>query len=166
MSRAFVKEPDGDQADESVVEKPQSDFPNYMTLSGLQDMKQAVEELRQQHRDLKKDEEEMQVKNQIKRIEADLRYLEKRIQCAIPVDTSKIDSAEIRFGAKVDLIDENDKRFQFRIVGEDEADAEQGLISWVSPLARELIGKKAGDVLVWERPSGDLELEVLDFSYK
>ena len=165
MSRAFVKEPDGDHADEEVVEKPQSDFPNYMTLSGLQEMKQNLEELKQQYRELKKDEGNMQIKNQIKRIEADLRYLEKRIQCAILVDTSKIDSSEIRFGAQVSLVDENDKHYQFRIVGEDEADVEKGLISWVSPLASELIGKKTGDVLIWERPSGDLELEVLDFSY-
>jgi len=64
------------------------------------------------------------------------------------------------------LIDENNQKYVFTIVGEDEADPEAGFISWVSPLARELLGKKADDTVLWERPAGDLELEILDFRYK
>jgi len=51
-------------------------------------------------------------------------------------------------------------------VGEDEAEPDKGYISWVSPLARELLGKKTDDTVLWERPAGDLELEILGFSYK
>ena len=74
--------------------------------------------------------------------------------------------ADIRFGATVNLVDENNQSYTFRIVGEDEADAARGLISWVSPLAREMLGKQAGDGLIWKRPAGDLNLEITDFSYK
>ena len=165
MSRAFVKEPDGDQADTDLPERPQSEHPNYTTSDGLQRMKSTVETLRQERNQLKK-EDDLSAKTRIKTVEAELRYLEKRLQCAIPVNVSKQASEEIRFGATVKLIDENDQKYTFMIVGEDEAEPEKGFISWVSPLARELVGKKTNDVVIWERPAGVLELEILEFSYK
>ncbi len=164
MSRAFVKEPDGDQAESDLPERPQSEHPNYITTDGLQKMKSEVEDLRKKRNRLKK-EDDLSAKNRIKTVEAELRYLEKRLQCAIPVDVSKQVSKEIRFGATVKLIDVNDQEYIFVIVGEDEADPEQGLLSWVSPLARELLGKKTSDVVIWERPAGNLELEILEFRF-
>lgn len=164
MSRAFVKEPDGDQADTDLPERPQSEHPNYITTVGLQKMKSEVEVLRQK-RDLLKKEDDLSSKNRIKTVEAELRYLEKRIQCAISVDVSKQVSKEIRFGATVKLIDANDQEYIFTIVGEDEAEPDQGRISWVSPLARELVGKNIADVVIWERPAGNLELEILGFRF-
>jgi len=161
MSRAFVKEPDGDQAELDLPERPQSDHPNYMTQTGLEKMQSTVVALRQEQSLLKK-QDDLSAKSRVKVVEADLRYLEKRIQCAIPVDVSKQKSQEIRFGATVKLIDENDQEYIFTIVGEDEAEPDQGFISWVSPLARELLGKKTD----WERPAGDLKLEILKFRYK
>ena len=165
MSRAFVKEPDGDQAESDLPERPQSDHPNYMTQTGLDKMQSTVVALRQEQSLLKK-QDDLSAKSRVKVVEADLRYLEKRIQCAIPVDISKQKSQEIRFGATVKLIDENDQEYIFTIVGEDEAEPDQGFISWVSPLARELLGKKTDDTVLWERPAGDLELEILKFRYK
>ena len=165
MSRAFIKEPDGDQADTDLPERPQSEHLNYITTDGLQRMKSEVEDLRKKRDRLKK-EDDLSAKNRIKTVEAELRYMEKRLQCAIPVDISKQASEEIRFGATVKLIDENDHEYSFTIVGEDEAEPDQGLLSWVSPLARELVGKKTADVVIWERPVGDLELEILGFRYK
>jgi len=165
MSRAFVKEPDGDQAELDLPERPQSDHPNYMTQTGLEKMQSTVDALRQE-RSLLKKEDNLSAKSRVKVVEADLRYLEKRIQCAIPVDVSKQKSKEIRFGATAKLVDENDQEYVFTIVGEDEAEPEAGFISWVSPLARELLGKKADDTVLWERPAGNLELEILEFRYK
>ena len=164
MSRAFVKEPEGDQAESNLPERPQSDHPNYMTQTGLDKMQSTVNALRQQ-RSLLKKEDNLSAKTRVKVIEAELRYLEKRIQCAIPVDISKQISKEIRFGATVKLIDENDQEYIFSIVGEDEAEPNQGRISWVSPLARELVGKKTDDVVMWERPAGNLEMEILEFRF-
>jgi len=164
VSLAFVKEPEGDQAESNLPERPQSDHPNYMTQTGLDKMQSTVNALRQQ-RSLLKKEDNLSAKTRVKVIEAELRYLEKRIQCAIPVDISKQISKEIRFGATVKLIDENDQEYIFSIVGEDEAEPNQGRISWVSPLARELVGKKTDDVVMWERPAGNLEMEILEFRF-
>ena len=164
MSRAFIKEPEGDQAETDLPERPQSEHPNYITTDGLQSMKLAVEALRKERDQLKK-EDDLSAKNRIKTVEAELRYLEKRLQCAIPVDVSKQASEEIRFGATVKLIDEIGQEYRFTIVGEDEAEPDQGRISWVSPLARELVGKKVSDVVIWERPVGNLELEILEFIF-
>ncbi|MFB3091183.1 MAG: GreA/GreB family elongation factor [Gammaproteobacteria bacterium] len=165
MSRAFVKEPDGDQAELDLPERPQSEHPNYITSNGLQRMKSTVEMLRQERNQLKK-EDSLSTKNRIKTVEAELRYLEKRLQCAISVDISKQASEEIRFGATVKLVDENDQQYIFTIVGEDEAEPDEGFISWISPLARALVGKKIHDAVIWERPAGNLELEILEFIYK
>jgi len=165
VSRAFVKELDGDQADTDLPERPQSEHPNYITQTGLEKMQSTVIALRQEQSLLKK-EDDLSAKNRIKPIEAELRYLEKRIQCAIPVDISKQKSQEIRFGATVKLVDEKDQEYVFTIVGEDEADPEAGFISWVSPLARELLGKKPDNTVLWERPAGNLELEIMQFCYK
>jgi len=166
MSRAFVKEQDGDQADADIIERPQSMHPNYMTLHGLEEMKLRLENLRQQHTILKPQEDNLTAKSRIKMLEADLRYLEKRIQCAIPVDTATQTGGDIRFGATVKLMDGEGTQYIFTIVGEDEARAEAGSISWVSPLARALLGKQAGEVVIWQRPAGDLELEILSFNYE
>ena len=165
MSRAFVKELDGDQAGDDAIERPQSEHPNYITSAGLKRLKDNLEVLRKLYRELKLNEDELASKNRLKKIEADLRYLEKRIQCAIPVDVALQAATDIRFGATVNLLDENDRHNSFTIVGEDEADPDRGLLSWVSPLARELIGKKTGDVVFWKKPSGDQELEIMDFKY-
>jgi transcription elongation factor GreB len=165
MSRAFVKELD-EQSNDDVIERPQSEFPNYITIVGLDQIKNDLEQMRNQYRELKSREDELSAKSQIKSLEADIRYLEKRIQCALPIDPRLQSGEEIRFGATVELVDEEGKSHSFRIVGEDEADADKGDISWVSPLARELIGKKGGDTLVWKKPTGDLELEILEINYE
>ncbi len=165
MSRAFVKELDGDQADDDAIERPQSEYPNYITSAGLKRLKDNLEVLRKYYRELKLNEDELASKNRLKKIEADLRYLEKRIQCAIPVEVTSQTAIDIRFGATVNLLDENDQQYSYTIVGEDEADPDRGLLSWVSPLARELIGKQTGDIVVWKKPAGDQELEILGFRY-
>ena len=164
MSRAFVKEPEGDQAESNLPERPQSDHSNYMTQTGLDKMQSTINALRQE-RSLLKKEDDLSAKTRVKVIEAELRYLEKRIQCAIPVDISKQISKEIRFGVTVKLIDENDQEYIFSTVGGDEAEPNQGRISWVSPLARELVGKKTDDVVMWKRPAGNLEMEILEFRF-
>src|SRR3990172_3900508 len=156
MSRAFVKEPDGDQADPGIVERPQSEFPNYITADGLARLKGKLEELRDLQRELKAQEGNLSIQGRLHGLEAEMRYLDKRMQCAIPVVVDAQQGADIRFGATVSLVDENKRKYTFKIVGEDEADAACGLISWVSPLAREMLGKQTGDSLTWKRPAGDL----------
>ena len=166
MSRAFIKELDDNLDNIDLPERPQSEHINYMTVQGLGRIKLQLNDLQRQYTKLKEQEDKLSAKNQIKPLEAEVRYLQKRVQCAIPIDINAQASEDIRFGATVDLIDDEDVQYTFMIVGEDEADVERGLISWVSPLARELIGKRSGDSVLWQRPAGDKNLEILSFAYR
>lgn len=165
MSRAFIKELDGDQAPAELIERPVSVYPNYMTPRGLGRMKLRFDELRRQQQELRNRTDDLAASKELRHLEMELRYLEKRIQTAIPVDTANQCGDRIRFGATVELVDPEGRHYSFTIVGEDEADAGRGLISWISPLARALLGRRIGEVVTWQRPAGDLELEITRFSY-
>jgi transcription elongation GreA/GreB family factor len=71
----------------------------------------------------------------------------------------------VQFGATVTVVDENDERHRFAIVGEDEAEPTKHRISWLSPLAKALLGQKVGDTAVWKRPVGDLSVEIEKIEY-
>ncbi len=164
MSRAFVKEPDGDQAETDLPVRPQSKHPNYITMKGLEKQKEHLHELILECSALKKSNT-LADKNKIKLLNADITYLKQRVESAIPIKVEEQGRGDIRFGATITLVDENNKQYKFTIVGQDEVDTENGLISWVSPLASALIGKQVGDTIIWARSVGDLELEIIGFDY-
>ena len=164
MSRAFVKEPDGDQAEIDLPVRPQSKHPNYITTQGLEKQKAYLHELVSECSALKISNT-LADKNKIKLLNADITYLKQRVESAIPVKVEAQEGEDIRFGATITLVDENNTQYKFTIVGQDEVDIENGLISWVSPLASALIGKQVGDVIIWTRPVGALELEIEEFDY-
>ena len=164
MSRAFVKEPDGDQAETDLPVRPQSKHPNYITMKGLEKQKEHLHELILECSALKTSNT-LADKNKIKLLNADITYLKQRVESAIPINVEEQGREDIRFGATITLVDENNKQYKFTIVGQDEVDTENGLISWVSPLASALIGKQVGDTIIWARSVGDLELEIIEFDY-
>src|SRR3954463_6300801 len=162
MSRAFVKENE-DQVPE-LPERPQSPHPNFVTPHGLALLKQqlaGLEEDRHRHAG----EQTLLDKDALQVIERDIRYVQDRLTRAIPVDYAQQPQDQVDFGATVATEDENGVKRSFEIVGEDEADPNVGKLSWVSPLALALKDAKTGDTVVWKRPAGDLELEVLSISY-
>ena len=67
------------------------------------------------------------------------------------------------FGGTVTVAEDENER-TFSIVGEDEADPEQGRVSWTSPLAKAVHGARVGDLRIWQRPKGNLELEILEIA--
>ncbi|WP_368412705.1 GreA/GreB family elongation factor [Dongia sp.] len=162
MSRAFVKEND-DQATE-LPERPQSPHPNFVTAHGLDLLHQQEEALEDQRSRLMADEQLLD-KEQLLVVERDLRYVQDRIIKAIVVDVAAQPQDSVDFGATVDTVDEHDVKRHFQIVGEDEADPTAGKLSWVSPFALALKDAKVGDVVIWKRPVGDLELEVTRITY-
>jgi len=165
MSRAFVKEADGEQAEGDLPERPHSSHPNYISTKGLERLRAKLNTLSEKLRKLKNNDSGISSRNEIKQLEVDLRYLEKRIESAIPVLIRQQPDKDIRFGATVSLVDEDDHHYTVTIVGEDEVDIDKNKLSWVSPLPRALIGKGTGDLVTWQRPDGDLELEIIGFSY-
>jgi transcription elongation GreA/GreB family factor len=72
---------------------------------------------------------------------------------------------EVHFSAAVKIVDEEGKEHRFGIVGDDEADVAGGKISWASPLAKAMIGARVGDTVVWRRPAGDAEVEIIEIHY-
>jgi transcription elongation factor GreA len=84
------------------------------------------------------------------------------------IDISKMPQTDrVIFGSLVTIINlETETTVSYRIVGDDEADVKQGKISYQSPIARALISKEIGDVVVVKAPSGDIEYEIDDVVYK
>ena len=166
MSRAFVKEPEGPQPGDEIPERPQSQLPNHVTARGLKLLHAQLEALKEERRHLSEIvESDMVAADRLRLIERDIRYVESRIERALPVDLSAQPRDEVAFGAIVEVVDDRDQGHKFEIVGEDEADVAAGRISWASPLAQSLIGAGVGDTAVWRRPAGDLELEIVRISY-
>jgi transcription elongation GreA/GreB family factor len=166
MSRGFVKEDDLEHAGTDLPERPISEHPNYVTPLGLQQLQQHTAQLEQERQQLAPRKEDPSVSQRLGMVERDLRYFQARLENAIPVDPAKQAGDNVLFGACVTAEDENGEVYEFRIVGEDEADVADNKVSWVSPLARALLGHRIGDSVVWKRPVGDLVLEIIAIEYK
>lgn len=161
MSRAFVKESDGDAGD--LPELPVSEHPNYVTPHGLTLLRTRLDEARRRLVAIKPATEDAPL--EIAHAEREQRWLQARVMAAIPVLVPAA-ADRVGFGATVELVDEDGTAYRYRIVGEDEADPELGCVSWVSPLARALDGARVGDSVIWKRPVGDLEVEVVAIQYE
>jgi transcription elongation factor GreA len=100
-------------------------------------------------------------------VEGRIKELEGKLAAAKVIDPVDVDAGgRVVFGATVDLEDEsNGQRVTYQIVGDDEADIKQGLISISSPIARALIGKEAGDVAEVQAPGGVRHWEIVDVRY-
>ncbi len=165
MSRGFVKEDDLEHAGTDLPERPVSPHPNYVTPAGLKALENNAMALDKERASLISQKENESAKQRLAMIDRELRYLSTRLEQAILVEPAKQDKDTVLFGASVDVEDEHGQLLKFHIVGEDEADIAQHKVSYVSPIAKALIGRKVGDVVAWQRPAGILELEVIKISY-
>jgi transcription elongation factor GreB len=104
-------------------------------------------------------------KKRLREIDRRLAYLAKVMKAAKVVDPSTQPASEVRFGATVELADEDDQRRVLTIVGDDESDATAGRIGWSSPIARALIGARVGEERLVTLPAGEKSYEVVAISY-
>ena len=105
-------------------------------------------------------------KKRLREIDRRLSYLSKVMKAAKVVDPARQEQRDqVRFGATVDLADEHDNRRTVTLVGEDEADASAGLVSWVAPISRALVGAKVGDERIVRLPGGEKSYEVMAIRY-
>jgi transcription elongation factor GreB len=105
-------------------------------------------------------------KRRLREIDRRLAHLARVMKAAKIVDPAKQPSRDqVRFGATVDLADEDDNRRTLTIVGDDETDASAGRIGWSAPLARALIGARVGDERIVRLPAGEKSYEVTAISY-
>lgn len=164
MSRGFVKEDDLEHAGTDLPERPVSEHPNYVTPSGLRQLEAESIRLEKLRAGLFPKKEDPVIQQQLAVIERDLRYFKARLEQAIPVDPVNQPKDKVLFGATVQMEDEEGVLHTFTIVGEDEADIAAHKVSWVSPLAKALLGHKTGDSVIWRRPAGDMMLEIIDIN--
>lgn len=105
-------------------------------------------------------------RKRLREIDRRLAFLARRMKAARVVDpAAQGDKDRIRFGATVELADEEDTRRTVTLVGDDEADAGAGRIGWNSPLARALRGAAVGDLRTVQLPAGPKEWEVTGIGY-
>jgi transcription elongation factor GreB len=166
MSRGFVKE---DDQEEIPMVPPRADLPqgiiNYVTPAGMNELLTEKQRLtdEKQHLSQTSDNEKRIALNHIN---AKLQLLNNRIAEAKVVNLSGQPQNEVRFGAVVTLKTESAKTIQtFQIVGVDEANVSKGKISFLSPLAKALLNKKAGEKAVLKLAREDRVFEILNISY-
>jgi len=114
----------------------------------------AIEEARA-HGDLSENAEYHAAKERQGQIEAMIADIEDKLSRAVVIDPKSLSGDKVVFGATVTLFDEDDKPIKYQIVGQTEADAKSGKISYASPLGRALIGRKVDEEVEVTVPSGD-----------
>jgi transcription elongation factor GreA len=126
---------------------------------------QAIAEARQ-HGDLSENAEYHAAKERQAFIETRLAEIEDKIARAQVIDISKLSGKQVKFGATVQLVDEDSgDKAKYKIVGEDEADVKAGKVSITSPIARAMIGKEEGDVVEVMAPGGAKSYEIVKVKY-
>ncbi|MGL9722466.1 transcription elongation factor GreA [Sodalis sp. (in: enterobacteria)] len=152
-----------------------------MTLRGAEKLREELENLKsvrrpeiirsiaeaREHGDLKENAEYHAAREQQGFCEGRIQEIEAKLSNAQVIDVTKLaPSGRVIFGATVSVenLDSEEKQ-TYRIVGDDEADFKQNLISINSPIARGLVGKEEGDVVVIKTPGGEVEYEILKVEY-
>lgn len=121
-----------------------------------------------EHGDLKENAEYHAAREQQSFAEGRIQELEVKLGSAQVIDVKSMpNTGKVIFGTTVDVIDmDTDEEVSYKIVGEDQADIAQGMISYTSPVARAFIGKEEGDTTTVKAPAGDREYEILAVHYK
>ncbi|WP_412481267.1 transcription elongation factor GreB [Azonexus sp. IMCC34839] len=182
MSRAFVRESDGDEDEELEPSlKLPSGTRNYITPAGHARLKDELEHLVKRERphvvevvawaasngDRSENGDYIYGKRRLREIDRRIRFLTKRLDIAEVVDPLRQgDNDQVFFGARVLIADSDGSENTYTIVGVDEANASLGRISWISPLARALIKAREGDVVRFQSPVGVREIEILEVVYE
>lgn len=165
MSRGFVKEDDLEHAGTELPERPVSQHANYVTPTGLAALAQQMHMLDTERKSLGAVKDEPIIKQKLANIDRDIRYISQRLSQAILVNHSNDADDAVLFGATVTAEDDLGEVHKMTIVGEDEADIALQKVSWVSPLAKALIGHKVGETVLWQRPAGNLYLAITHIQY-
>ncbi|MDP2206521.1 MAG: transcription elongation factor GreB [Alphaproteobacteria bacterium] len=184
MSKAFVTENDNADADDAQDEQPDvlpASVKNYMTPHGFATLQEELHQLFSEERpkvveivswaagngDRSENGDYLYGKKRLREIDRRIRYLMKRLENAEVVDPKKQQGLErIFFGATVTYARaSDDSENTVTIVGVDEAEAEGGKISWLSPLAKALMKAQVGDSVTCRTPAGAEQIEIIDIRY-
>jgi transcription elongation factor GreB len=153
--------------------------PNYITPEGAKRLQEELAELRSRERpkvvtevadaaaqgDRSENAEYIYGKKRLREIDRRMRFLTKRLEAAVVVAPDAQSGDRVFFGAHVSVEDEDGKATRYQIVGEDEIDLARGRVSWRSPIGRALLKKTTGDTVLLRRPSGEIELTIVEVRY-
>jgi transcription elongation factor GreB len=153
-------------------------MPNYLTPEGAKKLQAELSQLLNVDRakvvqevaeaaaqgDRSENAEYIYGKKKLREIDRRIRFITKRLDAAVVVKQEGSHD-EVRFGATVDVEDENGKKSSYLILGPDEASPTNGSISFQSPLGRALMKRKVGDVVSVVRPAGEIEIEIKAIRY-
>ncbi len=181
MSKAFVKETDGDDEDGP---EPGPAIPagtrNYITPVGFRRLQDELKHLIREERpvvvetvswaagngDRSENGDYIYGKRRLREIDRRIHFLTKRLEIAEVVDVGLQKARDqVFFGATVTYVNTRDEEVTITIVGVDEANLDDGRVSWMSPVARALLKSRVGDVVEFRAPAGIEQLEVLAIAY-
>jgi transcription elongation factor GreB len=181
MSKAFTKE--DTEAEEDLPDKPAglpSGAKNYITATGFRRLQDELHELSRVERpkvveivswaagngDRSENGDYIYGKKRLREIDRRIRFLSKRIEIAEVVDPARQAHLDrVFFGATVTFDNGRDDEKTVTIVGVDEIDADNGRVSWLSPIARALLKAQEGDIVDLRTPTGTERIEVLKITY-
>ena len=157
-----------------------SDTKNYITSKGFAALKLEAETLFHKERpkvvetvawaagngDRSENGDYIYGKNRLREIDSRIRFLAKRIDAAEIIDPGTLSSDKVIFGATVTIQNENGDKNTYQIIGEDEIDTEGNKISWKSPLAKALLGKKIDDEVLVKKPNQEDWVTILSIEFK
>lgn len=169
MSRAFVKESD-DSPDLPIARQP-SALPfgakNYITPGGAEELRAELRELVEVRRPaLAADTENPDSRRQLLITDQRIEQLEDSLRTAEIVGPADGPTDSVRFGATVTVRNSRGEESTYRIVGVDEMDLDRDWVSWISPIARALMGARVGQRVKFKFPSGVDELQVISIRYE
>ncbi len=180
MNKAFTRETDGDEDDESLLPALPTGGKNYITPGGYAALRAELLDLIDTERpkvveivhwaasngDRSENGDYIYGKKRLREIDRRIRFLTKRLEIAEVTDPSVHHGRDqVFFGATVTYQEDSGVQRTVTILGIDEANSALGQVSWVSPIARTLLKSRVGDVLALRTPAGAVEIEVLRVDY-
>ena len=168
MSKAFTRESDESGAVEirSVRHQLPSAARNYITRTGADRLKRQLDELLEQKRGLEAKGPDVEPASVAMRQEVEARIrIQQQALDSVVVAEMPADRGKVAFGATVKVRYVNGAEESYQIVGVEEAEPESGCISWISPLARALLSRRAGENVRFKSPAGPEELMILSVHY-
>lgn len=180
MSKAFTKETDHDDEDDSALPSLPTGFKNYITPQGYARLRAELMQLIDEERpkvvetvhwaasngDRSENGDYLYGKKRLREIDRRIRFLTKRLEMAEVADPSVHHGGDqVFFGATVTYANDDGEENTITILGIDEVDNLQGQVSWIAPISKTLLRARIGDVVQLHTPTGVQDIEVLDVQY-
>ncbi len=182
MNKAFTKESDYDELADVVVRPVDPlppDAPNYVTPEGAGRVREELRRLIDEEKPAleaqagagresdgaRDNENKTNARKKLSEINARIQFLEDHVGRFEIVDPAQQQGGTVRFGARVTVVDTGGDERTYLICGVDEAEPEIGAVSWISPIAKALLGHEIGDEVTLRLPRGEQLLEIVEIEY-